>query len=184
MGKLFTAVLNNRLKCFTEENNIIGEEQLGFRNSYSTIDGAFILHSLVQIMQQRNKTLYAAFIDLQKAFPSISRPLLMQKLSTVGIGSKMYNIIFSMYENVKSCISLNGISSDTFSCQIGLREGESLSPILFSLYINDLNDYLSSSSNGGVDIDYKEDNIVHYIKLFLLMYADDTVLFVESKNSK
>ncbi len=93
LGKLFTAVLNARLKKYTEENKIIGEEQLGFRNTYSTIDGAFILNSLVEIMQNRNKSIYAAFIDLRKAFPSVSRPLLLQKLSCVGIGTKMYNII-------------------------------------------------------------------------------------------
>ncbi len=181
LGKLFTSVLNARLMKFIESNKILGEEQLGFRNSYSTIDGAFILHSLLQIMKQRNKSTYAAFIDLKKAFPSVSRPLLLQKLSSVGIGTKMYHIILSMYKNVKSYVSLNGMSSEAFECQTGLREGECLSPLLFSLYVNDLCDYLKNSTNRGVNIDYKTNDIVHYFHIFLLMYADDTVLFADTK---
>ena len=45
---------------------------IGFKKEYSTIDGAFILHALTSIMRKRNKTLYAVFVDLRKAFPSIS----------------------------------------------------------------------------------------------------------------
>ena len=55
LGKLFTAVLNARLASYTETNNIIGEEQLGFREGYSTIDGAFVLHALTSIMKNRKK---------------------------------------------------------------------------------------------------------------------------------
>lgn len=182
LGKLFTSVLNERLKTYIEIHNVVGEEQLGFRDGYSTIDGAFILHSLINIMKSRKKSTYAVFVDLKKAFPSISRPLLLQKLSNMNIGNKMYKTVKSMYENVKSCVALNGEMSELFSCQVGLREGECLSPILFSFYLNDLNDYLLSSSNGGININYDVNDIVHYFHMFLLMYADDIVLFADSKS--
>lgn len=47
-----------------------------------------------------------------------------------------------MYKGIKSKICINGFSSDLFTCNVGVRQGESLSPCLFSLYINDLEDYL------------------------------------------
>jgi hypothetical protein len=114
LGKLFTSVLNSRLNAYAEKHNVIGQEQLGFRKNYSTIDGAFILHALTTIMNKRNKTIYTAFIDLRKAFPSIPRNLLFQKLSNINIGTKMFNVISSMYANIKSCVTLNGKTSDFF----------------------------------------------------------------------
>ena len=92
LGKLFTAVLNARLKKYNAKEGIIGEERIGFKESYSTIDGAFILHALTTMMYNRNKTVYAAFIDLKKAFPSVSRPLLFKKLSDIDIDSRPQNV--------------------------------------------------------------------------------------------
>ena len=181
LGKLFTAVLNARLYTFVNMNNIIGEEQLGFRKNYSTIDGAFILYAMTNIMKFKRKSTFAAFIDLKKCFPSISRPLLFAKLSNMNVGTKMLTIIISMYNDIKSCVSYNGKCSDMFSCQVGLREGEILSPIMFSLYVNDLYDYLHARVGNGILIDYDIDEITNYFNMFLLMYADDTVLFAESK---
>jgi len=47
-----------------------------------------------------------------------------------------------MYDNIKSCISVNGQKSDFFYRKIGLRQGENLSPVLFSIFFNDLDNYL------------------------------------------
>ena len=180
LGKLFTAIINERLKKYSENNNIIGEEQLGFRNGYSTIDGAFILHALISLMEKRNKSTYAVFIDLKKAFPSISRPLLFQKLSELPIGTNIFKCIKSMYDNIKSCVTINGRISELFSCQVGLREGECLSPILFSFYLNDLKDHLILNSE-GISLKHNAHGIDQLFNLFIIMYADDTVLFADSR---
>ncbi len=58
----------------------------------------------------------------------------------------MFNIIKSIYNNVKSFVTIGGESSALFDCQVGLREGEILSPILFSFYVNDLCSYLHNMS--------------------------------------
>ena len=49
IGKLFTALINDRITKFAEINNIIGEEQAGFRSGYSTHDHIFILHSIIDL---------------------------------------------------------------------------------------------------------------------------------------
>ncbi len=138
LGKLFTSILNERLMSYVEAEKILGEEQMGFRKGYSTIDGVFVLRSLIDIFSASNKCIYAAFIDLARAFSSIPRTLLFKKLSDLNIGNNMLNIIQDMYSNIKSCVYANGEFSPLFDCQIGLREGDGLSPILFSLYVNDL----------------------------------------------
>ena len=63
---------------------------------------------------------------------------------------------------------------------IGLRQGENLSPILFSLFLNDLEDYLIDFDNQGIDFEYRDDEVFYSIKLLVLQYADDTVIMADS----
>ena len=74
--------------------------------------------------------------------------------------------------NGDGTLTLNG--SQYFNCS-GLREGDVLSPILFSLYVNDLSSFLEREGCQGVSIP-REDGIMYYVHMLLLMYADDTVL--------
>ena len=68
-------------------------------------------------------------------------------------------------------------SSAYFPCMNGVRQGENLSPILFSIYLNDLNQFLMSRSVNGLSVDVDTPEIHHYLKLLILLYTDDTVLF-------
>ena len=95
----------------------------------------------------------------------------------------MFNIIYNMHQGIKSCNVFDGQQSDYFVCNNGLRQGENLSPFLFSLYLNDLEDLMNMNNVHGLDsisIDLETDFNL-YIKLFILLYADDTILFSESK---
>ena len=84
-----------------------------------------------------------------------------------------------MYNNAKSCISLSGKTSGYFAC-------ENLSPLLFSIFLSDLRDYLSTKYNGLSFINnnisdlLNDINLDTYLKLYLLLYADDTVILAES----
>ena len=197
LGKLFTSILNNRLKSYIEVEHIIGEEQIGFRENYSTIDGVFCLYTLIEMMKKRKYNLFCAFIDLKKCFSSIWREGLWHKInSNMQLGRKMTKSIMSIYKNVKSCIQmysnddaghLTFNSSDMFSCMNGLREGENLSPILYSMYVNDLRNFLEQCNCKGVSVqsvdkNYIDNNIMYYVKMFILMYADDTVIFANTNS--
>ena len=77
-----------------------------------------------------------------------------------------------MYSNVKSCVTLNEFNSDFFITSIGLMQGEVLSPILFSLYVNDFeSEFLKSNCKS---FDYGE------LNLFLLICADAMIIFSEN----
>ena len=61
---------------------------------------------------------------------------MINKLAKIGV-VEMLNIINSMYANIKSCVRYKNQMSEFFSYQEGIMQGESLSPFLFSLHVND-----------------------------------------------
>lgn len=133
-------------------------------------------------MLHAKKKLFCLFVDYNKAFDLIWRDALWYKLDKCGVteNTKIFKVVKNMYSNIKSCIFLNGKKSEFFASTLGVRQGENLSPLLFSLFVNDLELFLSSNGcnalRTGCDIE-------NYVKLLLFMYADDTVLFANDEES-
>ena len=86
-----------------------------------------------------------------------------------------------MYSNIKSRITSQEGTSAFFPCCKGVRQGENLSPILFSLFLNDLEHYLMTNSVNGLVCEANTQNTLLFIKVFILLFADDTVLFANNK---
>ena len=167
--------------------NLLCEEQAGFRKGYSTMNHVFNLKYLVDLYMHLSKNLYCAFIDYRTAFDSVNRIAMWQKLLQQNINGKMFNVIYSMYNNAKSCVRQNGKLSNYFYSNVGFLQGENISPTLFSLFLNDLVEFISHGSDGLSDITSAmhllcdNDDIEVYFKLYLLLYADDTAILAESK---
>jgi hypothetical protein len=126
--------------------SILCEEQAGFRKHYSTTDHIFNLKCLIDMHLRCNKTLFCAFIDYRKAFDSVDRCALWHKLLQYCIDGKMLKIIHNMYESAKSCVRLGTKLSDHFYSNVGVRQGENLFPVLFSLFLNDLVEFIGVRS--------------------------------------
>jgi len=185
LGKLFTSCINNRLSDFVKDNRIVGPEQAGFKSDFSTIDHIFVLKALSDLYLKKHKRLYCCYIDYQKAFDTINRSKLWSKLLSLGMQGKVLDVITNMYIKAKSCVSINGAESGYFPCHTGVRQGENLSPLLFSIYLSDLNNFLSSECTSlsyldSIQEDLLDREVSTFFKLYLLMYADDTVLLAES----
>ena len=135
-----------------------------------TVDNIFILNSLINRSLNNDEQLYCAFIDFTKAFDFIVRDILWFKLLKIGVRGKMFDIIKSMYDNVRTRVKHNGCLGESFTSNIGVRQGECLSPFLFSMYsVNDLESELATKGLSGIDIGR--------LNIYLLMYADDIILF-------
>ena len=98
----------------------------------------------------------------------------------------MFKIIHKLYANAKSCVRIGNSKSTSFSSNIGVRQGEKFSPDLLSLFLNDLTEFISPAYDGlNVVSDMSKillsnDEIEVYFKLYILLYADDTVILDES----
>ena len=175
IGKLFTMLLNERLKCFIESNKLLSENQAGFKALYSTVDHIYLLKCIIDLSRFKRQKIFCAFIDYQKAFDTIWRDGLWYKLlHYFHIQGNVLTVIRKLYANIKSCVFMNSKKSEYFESLMGVRQGENLSPLLFSLYINDLESFMKE--NGSNILNFKDQQINNYLKLLVIMYADDTVI--------
>ena len=172
VGKLFTSLINSRLVKWSEENDILTDAQFGFRPGLRTTVAIFALHSLISNTSIKGKRLYCCFIDYIKAFDSVAHVKLWLKLSRIGITGELLNVIKSMYSKLKASVRLDSNYSDIFACNVRLMQGVSLYPLLYSLYVNDIE--VELINQGCQSYELKKMN------LFFLMYADDTVIFSEN----
>jgi hypothetical protein len=169
LGKLFCTILHQRLSNFCDENKIIAKEQAAFRKGYRTTDHIYLLKTIVKKYITQNKKLYTCFVDLEKAFDSVWRKALLHKIKKLGITGKIFDIIKSIYDTTTYSVIINGgkITPKSSSSR-GIKQGDTLSTLLFNIYINDLPEYLSNDPNDPVIIDNTQLNS--------LMFADDLVL--------
>jgi hypothetical protein len=185
-SKLFTACVNHRLTEYVDKEGLLGEEQAGFRQGYAATDHIFSLTCLIELYLMTKKRLYVAFVDYQKAFDSVERYLLWIKLLSYNINGKVLNVVRNLYEKAKSCVMTKNVTSELFNCSIGVRQGENLSPLLFALFVNDMSAHLSKFYSGLGHVSdqakhiFHDDTIEVYLRLYLLLYADDTVILAES----
>ena len=155
-----------RLQNVVLQFKILSENQIAYRKNYQTSDHIFTLRAIIEhTFKVKKKPLYLCFVD------SIDHGDLIRKLINYGIRGNFLNIISSLYGKVKSCVRGDDDLTNLFSCSRGVRQGCLLSPLLFALFLNDLNAKLSESSSG---INLGNDSI------YTLLYADDLVLIAEN----
>lgn len=172
-AKLYSSVINARLMSYLESEGKIVDEQNGFRKDRSCRDHIFVLNSLCEHNINEDRSLFAAFIDFKKAFDCINRNFLSHKVLKEGIEGKMYWAIKSLYSATRACVRVNNYFTDWFDCLSGVKQGDTLSPTLFALYINDLAVEIKAL-NKGISID---GTIIS-----ILLYADDIILLADNEH--
>lgn len=171
IAKLFSNILNTRLSIFLEPS--LNSSQFGFRKNFRTSDNIFVLKTIMnKYVHMDKKKVYVAFIDLRKAFDSVWRNGLLYKLIKKGVGCKIYFLLKSIYANCNSCIKINDKVTDYFDINRGIKQGDNLSPLLFNVFIDDLP---SIFDNDCAPLK------IHDTSINCLLYADDMVLFSETK---
>ncbi|BES91440.1 Reverse transcriptase (RNA-dependent DNA polymerase) [Nesidiocoris tenuis] len=171
VSKLFVGLLADRLMDWVQQNDILTEAQAGFRPNYSTCDNIFSLMNIASIQFAKKRKLYLFFVDFKAAFDSLARDAIFYKLHNAGVSNKFVNVLRGLYrETAASIWTKEGLSAE-FEVRMGVKQGCLASPLIFSLFLNDIGDCLE----GGIDIAGRNIN--------MLLYADDLVMMADSKRA-
>ena len=148
VSKLYSFVLNKRLLNYLESEDMLVDEQKGFRPDKSCEDHVYTACTVIRNRMLNKQSTFATFIDLQKAFDFVDRDALLYRLISNGIDGKFYNSIKAMFLDTASCVKLKGMLTSWFPVSSGVRQGDSISPTIFAFFINDLAEGLKRLHNG------------------------------------
>ena len=134
-GKVFLKVVARRLSAYCEAKGLLPKEQSGFRPDRSTTDMMFVVHRLQEIRRKAGVSLFMCFIDLQKAYDTVDCTLLWQVFTCIGVPPQMIAVIQQFPDGMRACVRPDdGVCSDWFEVEQGLRQGCVLSSLLFNIF--------------------------------------------------
>lgn len=163
LSKVLEKILNNSLRKFLDKHQLIANNQYGFRTSLSTDDAVLDFTQQVASNLDNKSKCLGIFLDLSKAFDTVSVPKLIMKLESVGVRGIPLEIFKDYLKNRKQSIKIDNHLSDEFLVSYGVPQGGILSPTLFQIYLNDL--CRLNLPNGRI-----------------YAYADDTAILVDGSS--
>ena len=156
ISKIFEKFIFIQVSKYFEINNLIFNNQYGFRKKYSTEIAALHLIDCLNFQMDQMKIPLNIFLDLSKAFDTLNHDILLSKLKHYGIDGISYNLFETYIRNRSQYVKFESENSNELDIKRGVPQGSILGPLLFIIYINDL-------PNASKVFDF-------------LMYADDTTL--------
>ena len=160
-SKILEKILYENLSLFLDHHNILNPLQFGFRKKHSTYMP--IAHMYDQITQslEAKEVACTLYLDLKKAFDTVSIEILLRKLHFIGVRGQLYDMLKSYLSNRVQITKVDHICSNKQDVALGVPQGSILGPLLFILYVNDIG------------------NISNTAKFYA--FADDTAVFIKGK---
>ncbi|CAG9326495.1 unnamed protein product [Blepharisma stoltei] len=176
-------LMNNFMKILDKaelkriENTVnISERQHGFTKGKSCMTQIFLLKSTLEYRKYyrigKGRDSYILFVDFSKAYDSVNRIRLLEKIKAKNIKNDSWKIISQMLKGEQTTLVINGIETEKINITRGVRQGSAISPLLFNIYIDDI-----EKENNDINIELLPN---HQLKSKInFQYADDTAFVIE-----
>ena len=126
-------ILLNRLNAHLDQAGLIPESQCGFRKDRGTIDMIFTARQLQEKCQEQNVDLYMSFVDLTKAFDTVSRDGLWKIMAKFGCPPRYIAMVRQFHDGMQARVQNDGEYSEPFPVTNGVKQGCVMAPTLFSM---------------------------------------------------
>ena len=143
--KLMERILNHRLIWYLEKQNMLINEQAGFRKQRSTEDQVTYISQLIEDGFQKKQQSMTVWLDLEKAFEKVWTEGLILKLIKLKVSHNMLRWIIQFVKERTACVSLQGKRSHTGEIRNGVPQGGVLSPTLFLIFLNDIKEEMTKN---------------------------------------
>ena len=162
LSKIYERIIKKRLSDYINRYHLLSGNQYGFQEGKSTQDAIAEVISKVYAAMDNSKPAICIFVDLAKAFDTVSHQDLLNTLENIGIRGNALNLLESYLQGRKQCVKIGDSVSSTKNVLFGVPQGTVLGPLLFNLYVNDIFNIPISGQ--------------------IISFADDTVLIYKDEN--
>jgi len=176
--KVYAEIVRNRLEIEAERRNLIPESQAGFRKGRATLDNIYVLNHVMQRETRQggeDGKIYLFFVDLKAAFDKVDRIRLREVLQKGEVKEDLVRGIGKIYEETIVAVRTGKGISGSFKTTKGVRQGCVMSPLLFNIYMAELEERLRRRGIGGVSLGNS--------RVWNLAYADDLVLLAKNREA-
>ena len=183
-GKILAKIYLNRLPAHLDQAGLIPESQCGFRKDRGTIAMIFTARQLQEKCQEQNVDLYMTFVDLTKAFDTVSRDGLWKIMAKFDCPPRYIAMVRQFHDGMQTRVQNDGVYSEPFPVTNGVKQGCVMAPTLFSMMFSAMLTDVFQDVDAGFPIRYRFDGLLNLRRLQAkskvqtdvvdkLLYADD-----------
>lgn len=176
-AKSYASILERRVSNYTEAAGARASGQFGFRRRRGPEQAALVLRTAQEAHRETGEELWACFVDFKQAYDRVPREQLWGRLEEADLGGEWLEAVRALYADVPMTVGVPGGAERPFQAHQGVKQGCPLSPTLFGLYIDDLEEEIMAAAAAGEALDLP---VLGGQPLPPILFADDTALLATS----
>lgn len=172
-SQLHDRMLTSRADHWVESKQLRAITQCGFRKEHGTLDALFVMHHMHNKYKHLRKPIYLCYVDFKKAFDMVRRDAMINRAKQLGMHGKFLAALQQIFDNISLAVCVNGVRGEQFKTYKGTKQGSTLSPLCFGIFIEQLHELITMQLPGAGPL-------VDGMRVPDIMYADDVKLIATS----